>query len=192
MNVAIQLSPQAQAILQQVPQFPAAMQAGLVAALDQENEFTIGAIQRTRLSKRGPETLGVVTNRLRGSVARASARALPDGRSVVSAIGSNVAYAGVHEYGYRGPVAVRQHERRRFTQQQVGGNAYLDPKTGRIRKSRKRIERTLTGTFTVRAHTRKIDIKARAPFRRGILDRASAYTRALSRAIVAAWRGPIS
>lgn len=186
MSVAVQLSPEALALITRLERFPTALAQRVSAALDYENEITIGAIQRLRLSQRGPETLGVVTNRLRSSVSRAPARLAADGRTIISSIGSNVAYAGAHEYGFRGAVQVPAHQRRRFALRQVGGNAYLDPVTGRIRKTRKKQERTLTGTVTVRAHERQLNIKARAPFRRGIEARASAYGTALSRAITSA------
>lgn len=188
-TTTITLSPQAQAILRRTQYFVPVMAEAVARAVDRENELTIGEIQRLRLSRRGPDTLGVVTNRLRSSVSRAPAVISADRRRVVSSIGSNVRYAGVHEYGFKGPVYVRHHQRRTFGTFTTGGVAVLDPRTGRIRKQRKRTIQLTTGTTFVRGHTRLVDIKARAPFRRGIAARAGAYSTAISAAIVGAWEG---
>lgn len=184
--ITLTLTPEARAVLAQVQRFPERMATGLAASLDRENELSIGQIQRTRLSRRGPETLGVVTNRLRSSISRAPARLGEDGRTLVSAIGSNVEYAGAHEYGFRGTVPVRAHTRRRFETRSVGG-ATLDPRTGRIKKARKKTVREQSGIAQVRAHTRQVAIPERAYIRRTVEARAGAYEQSLSRAILRAW-----
>src|SRR4051812_17109033 len=104
MAFAIKIEDNAAAILAQVKAFPEAMAQSIARALDEQNELTVGHIQETKLSKRGPTTLGVIHNRLRLSVHRALA--VVKGNTIDSAIGSNVVYAGVHEFGFDGEVQV--------------------------------------------------------------------------------------
>src|SRR5690606_24659350 len=83
--------------------------------LDRENEYTVGATVRERMSfPRGvpstSEGLRVQTGRLRRSMTRS--RAIAAGGVVVSAIGSNVRYFGPHEFGFDGVQSVPAHERR--------------------------------------------------------------------------------
>jgi phage gpG-like protein len=92
--ITITLSPAAVRLLAAAKNFPVAQ---LARAIDRENQFTVGYIQRNKLSLRGPTTLGVVTNRLRSSI-RAS-KAVNYGDVIESGIGSNVVYAGIHEFG---------------------------------------------------------------------------------------------
>lgn len=189
-HVTITLPPETAALLARAPSWPRALTANLIKALDRQNEITTGTIQAKRLTGTGPfpvsaGRLGVVTNRLRASVR--PARAVLSGAAIVSAIGSNVNYAVAHEFGFAGTVQRAAHTRRRFLAQQVGGNAFLDPRTGRIRKTRKKIERVQTGSVQVKAHQLRVHIPERAPIRRGITDQLPAYAPALGAAIVAAF-----
>jgi phage gpG-like protein len=56
-----------------------------------------------------PERLGVVTGRLKGSITT-SVRA--SGAGIVGKIGTNVPYGAYHEFGFDGPVAVKEHQRK--------------------------------------------------------------------------------
>lgn len=127
----------------------------MVEEIDYQNELTVGHIQKTKLSRRGPETLGVITNRLRSSLRPARAQVVGD--RIVSGIGSNVAYMGVHEFGFEGTVTVRTHSRR------IAGSVE---------------------TTTVRTHDRKVSIKARAPIQKGLKERHRYYGRGVSEAIL--------
>ncbi len=189
----ITLPPQSRALLSRLQSLPAEVQTRIMRAIDKENEYSIGEIQRLRLSQKGPETLGVDTNRLRLSITRADARPTPSG-SILSAIGSNVEYAGAHEFGFRGNVTVRQHTRRIFgrgrglPQVTVEKVKYMR-RDGRIVEKRTTKKKGLAGEVTVRAHTRDMDIKERAPIRRTLEARLGAYSRSVSRAIIAAIEG---
>jgi len=163
MSIGVTLTPQAQALIARVDRFPASFPKRIGRRLDLENELTIGHIQATKLSRRGPRTLGVVTNRLRGSLRKRKATVRGNGR-IISAIGTNVVYAGVHEFGFKGRVSVRAHVRK-------GGVIF-----GRVQTSKEKI--------FVRAHSRRVRIKERAPIRRGIEERAGKYRQSLSTEIV--------
>jgi phage gpG-like protein len=158
---SIELSPESRRILSRMDRWPERTAAALVAALDLENELTVGHLQATKLSRRGPRTLGVRTNRLRLSVRTSPAR-VTEGIRITSSIGSNVEYFAVHEFGFHGTVTVRQHARR-ITQ------AFGRPLSAR--------------TATVRTHTRRVDFPARRMLARSLTERRANYTASLSAAL---------
>jgi len=92
--ISIRMDPACERLLAAAKNFPVAQ---LARAIDRENQFTVGYIQRNKLSLRGPTTLGVVTNRLRSSIRASKARW--SGTEIESSIGSNLVYAGIHEFG---------------------------------------------------------------------------------------------
>jgi hypothetical protein len=185
--LVIRIESNAAEVVKRLGQFPPAMQAAIGATLNRENELTVGDIQASKLSHRGPRTLGVVTNRLRSSLR--AAKAVVTAQDVDSSIGTNVSYAGAHEFGFQGTVPVRAHIRLVHTRQTVGGYKFLDPKTGKIRTKKNRKVAVATGYSTVRAHTRRMDIPERAFIRSTLAERAPRYGQALSTAIVGAWEG---
>ena len=160
--IQIRLTQQAQLILAGLRAFPEKMAAALVAEMDRQNEFTVGHIQKNRMTRRGPETLGVVTNRLRSSVR--PTKAVLQGGEIQSAIGSNVVYMGIHEFGGQ----TKPHK--------------IFPKKGRalafMRGGKSVVVKSVNHPGS--------KIPARAPIRRGIEDRAENYSRALSAAILRA------
>ena len=179
--IKITLTSNAREILKQFEVLPARMMRGLAAALDLENEFTLGEVQKRRLSgPTTPTTLSVRTNRLRRSMNTGDSfnifeRATASGTVVSSAIGSNVRYAGVHEYGFDGEVMVPGHTRKNITRQsfKFGGKA---------------VRRNVRGAdINVGAHKRRVSIPARAYLRRTIEECIPNYERALSEAVVNAW-----
>lgn len=178
MSFTIQLDSNAAQVAQQVKRFPPAMLEAIARALDLENELTVGHIQRTKLSRRGPTTLGVVSNRLRSSARRTEARVYADG--VESSLGSNVVYAGVHEFGYTGPARVNA-----FMRKNPAGDLFrVGPRGGR--------RQVASGISRVKAHTRNLRLPARAMFQTGLEERTANYTRSVSAAIVQAWQGGAS
>jgi phage gpG-like protein len=181
----IRLTTNAAAVVAQLTAFPQEMLLGVARALDQQNELTVGAIQRDKLSQRGPLTLGVRTNRLRSSVRPAKAIVTADG--VVSSIGSNVKYAGVHEYGSTAVVQVPAHTRQRPSD--VLGrsvSAVFNPASGKISRTAPRP----TGPIQVKAHQQRQNFPARRYIGRTIEERGDAYSQAISAAVLAAWNGP--
>lgn len=99
----IRFNPPADQVLQQVRQFPQRTLNAIARAMDRENELTVSVIVEKKLSHPrdgGPapsDGLRTDTNRLRASIRRTQARV--EVNSVVSSIGSNVEYAGIHEFG---------------------------------------------------------------------------------------------
>jgi phage gpG-like protein len=186
--IPIGISSNVAKIIGRAKEWPARVLRALAKTLDRENELTTAEIQANNLSRRGSSTLGVVTNRLRSS-ARPS-RAVITGQRIESAIGSNVIYAGVHEFGFRGMVTVRAHLRRNPRGDVFRGGrsvtAFLT-KDGHIR--RKRARPVAEGVSRVKAHTMQMNMPARAPFRSGVEDRLPAYRTAASDSLYKSWKG---
>ena len=191
--IAVELTSDARDVLDRFNALPNAMLRTMATALDLENQLTVGHIVSTKLSQRGPKTLGVVTNRLRGS-SRASKTEIK-GSELRGGIGTNVPYAGVHEYGYKGTVQIPAHRRRspqgdRFTVGTALVSRRLATALGAFGKGgrpRKNVKQVSSGLSYVKAHSRKVDFPERAMFRTGISERTAHYGTALSRAIVEAW-----
>lgn len=174
-------------LLRQFEQLPPTILRAVAGAIDEQNEYTVGHIVATKLSRRGPQTLGVITNRLRSSVR--PSKATIEGEVITSAIGSNVVYAGPHEFGFKGTVQVRAHSRTIIRTGKGGYAANLisfDWATGRIVRGKK-VKIVSSTTQQVKAHSRKMNIPARAPIRRGIQERAAAYAEPIAAAIVRAF-----
>jgi phage gpG-like protein len=150
----------------------------LAREMDYQNQLTIAQIQAGHLS--GPTTdssLSVRTNRLRSSV-RAS-KAIILGTGVASTIGSNVVYAGAHEFGAviertvkAGSVKLRTNKRGDILRH--GANGKLAIFAGRQHKQFKEVKFAGGKSYT-------ITIPARAPFGHGIADRLPDYTAAFER-----------
>lgn len=185
--ISFSISEKAKALLKRMRVFPG---KEIAKSIDLQNELTIGHIQSKKLSQRGPFTLGVVTGRLRRSVRRAQSKVLAD--RVLSAIGTNVRYGGVHEFGYSGAVNVKQHVRHggagdRFL---LGGKVITAAFARRIDPQyRKKLALAASGWSVVKAHQRTVNIRPRRMFQTGVAERAEDYGRAISEAIVKAWEG---
>lgn len=100
-EIFIEVDPRLKPLLERAQNPRAALAAG-ARAMDQENQFTVSAIQKDRLSfpATGPsQAIGcrVITNRLRGSLRATKTVIAYD--SLVSSIGSNVRYALFMEEG---------------------------------------------------------------------------------------------
>lgn len=121
------ISPEAQQLLETFRNTGDLMEV-LRKALEEQMWYTVGHIQAKYMSfpKDGPPMpngLRVQSNRLRGSQRQASGinqrgmgneRPVVNGTRIYTSIGSNVRYAGVHEYGFDGTVTVPPHTRRNF------------------------------------------------------------------------------
>jgi phage gpG-like protein len=183
----IELTQQAKDVLAGLQNLPALIAASIALAMDEQNELTIGHIQQAHLTGRGPfpvaeHKLGVRTNRLRGSV-RASAATVA-GNKVDSAIGSNVIYAAIHEFGGRihhpaREVKVRLHTDARGNLVRQLGNSNL----ARFAKSTHKRFKEITS----QGKAYDVDMPERAPFRTGIDECAPHYGKSISAAIVGEW-----
>ncbi len=184
----IALTSNAVDIVRHLQGVPERMNRQIAKAFDYENEMTIAYAQRTKLSGPRPEVLGVVTNRLRLSLRKSAA--VIQGDAVVSAIGTNVRYAGVHEHGFDGDVDVAQHSRRILGQ---ASRYTVSLETGRISAIKhKRKQRAVLGIVTVRAHRRHMKMPARPFISSSIAERSSDYSGVVSAAILVAWRDRLS
>lgn len=175
MSFEITITSNAAQAAAQLKAIPPAMVAGIAQALDRQNELTIGHIQAQKLSRRGPTTLGVISNRFRSSVNRTEASV--EGDAITSALGSNVAYAKIHEFGFDGPEHVKSHKRRiiAFDRYERQGSRLVQTQSG------------IRGT--VKAHTRHMRIAARRPFGSSLDERSAAYSSSISAALLTAWNG---
>lgn len=155
-SLQIELSPQARAVMARVREWPASAVARMARALDAENELTIGHITTTKLRNAAPQFLNARTGHLRHSLRAAATRVM--GAQIETAIGTNVGYAAVHEFGSK---------------------AYT------IRPRNRRALRFAAGGKKIFAYTvRHPGHRARAPIRTGIRERANHYAAALSEAVV--------
>jgi len=107
---------------------------------------------KERFQGKGPfpvsqHRLGNVTGRLKQDLY--AGKTVISGNGYIGKAGSSVTYFGIHEFGFVGNVSVRAHIRARHTL----------PK-----KKMSRLEQS------VRAHSRKLNIPARAPFQNAIAD----------------------
>lgn len=174
-TIQINLTSQAEALARRVADVPAVL--GVVAKeVDRQVQLTVAHITQFRLTGTGPfpvsdHKLGVRTGHLRRSL-RAT-RAQVSGSAVQASIGTNVVYAGAHEFGFDGTVMVGGHVRKRKVTRE-----FLS-KTGRAIRKRVRVGDTIVGP-----HPRKLKIPARAPITTGIEDRVPAMGAAVSAAIV--------
>ena len=191
--IPIALTTNAAAVIKRIDTFPARMGQGIAAALDRENELTVGAIVQDNLSypadtKKTPEHgLRVHTSRLRRSVR--PLRAVVGATEIRSAIGSNVRYAGVHEYGFSGTVTVRAHVRRNPAGDVFGSKgAVFNRSTGKITKA-KSTQLLASGITTVRQHSMKMNMRARFYIWSKLEERTARYGAAVSAAIELAWDG---
>ena len=148
-----------------------------------QNNLTVAHADRYYLNfpkQEPPVPIGLrkISGRLQGSV-RASEPVIIGDR-VESAIGSNVVYAAVHEFGYQGPQEVPAH-----TRAVKSRNVYRIGERADLRKSKL----SATGVALVKAFTREVNIPARAPIQSAIEDRADDYGKAISAEVAKAWEG---
>ena len=208
---SVEVSEEAKAIVHNL-QDKAAVAAVVCAVMDQQNELTTGYIQEHMLSGPGKKdltTLAVQTGLLRRSAHPVKARNY--GGVILSGIGSNVIYAGSHEFGVDKEVKVKEHQRRNvfadtfdyhgtaanritalrggiLSRKQVSQAAQDSGKYAFRKKKAKQLSEG--GTVTVRAHTMHMRLPARRCFERGIEARIAGYGPALSEAIIRGWRRP--
>lgn len=184
-TIQIILSPRANALLAAAPAWPVTLPRAIADALDKTNEDTTGYIIAKKLSRRAPAigpktTLGRITSLLANSAH--PTKAFVTGDRILSSIGSNVRYAGVHEFGLSVIVQVRAFNRRQVSNDVLRGRG----RRGFV--ARRKGERIVaTGFARVDAHKRRVNYPARHMFRTGIEERVAmgAYSRAVSRAVIA-------
>jgi len=186
--ISISLSPAAQTIVAALRSLPARLAAAMAGAMDLENQFTITHISQRRMRGNNnrpfpPELgiLGIRSGRLVSSLRASPAKV--EGNQITSTIGTNVVYAGVHEFGATltrtsrpGEVRLRTDARGELLRQGPGGRLAI------FARARHRRVRTVAYAG---GRVYDIHIPARAPITRGIEDRVPNYSAALSEAIEA-------
>jgi phage gpG-like protein len=188
-DLTITLSPEASRLLAACPQWPDALKRAVAKTLDLQLALTVGHIQARRLTGRGPFApaegrLGVRTNRLRSSLNAAPVQI--QGNVISGSIGSNVGYAGLHEFGATitktskpGTVRLRTNKAGELARQKGGRLAVFAKKTA---ANAREVSYLGGKSYTV-------TYPERTPIRRGITDRLPNLSRALSTAIVATLGG---
>ncbi len=161
--------------------FPQRAARAIARAMDEQNELTVSAIIQRRLSfsRDEPSTmegLRVQSGRLRRSMRRT--KAIIQGDQVVSAIGSNVKYAGIHEEGFSGTVQIPGHQRRQTKR--------LSFRFGGSTRSRE----TQGRDIFVKPHSRRMNLPARRFMARTIEERLPQYRDAIVKAVHSALEGP--
>jgi|ERR1035437_4294973 phage gpG-like protein len=188
-EIAFELTPKAQRLLQTLRNAPMSAPKDIAAAMDKENLATVSHIQTAYLSfsKGGPAVaigLRVQSNRLRG--AAWASPAVVSGNTISSAIGDNVKYAAIHEFGGTIHHAARSGTVRLKTD--ARGNLVGQRKNARLavfaKASHKRVKEV-----GFRSEAYDIEMPARHMFQRGITDRSEAYSRRISAAVIAAMKG---
>lgn len=194
----IELTPSAKAVISHIQTFPRRMQIGLIRALNQQNELTASRTIETKLNfshelKGKLQWLRRRTGKLQKSIRRGgedniSEAAHAEGDSIVSAIGSNVRYAAIHEFGWTGVVA--PHIRRRFKKTTILGDFAplgrgLRGLTGVTRRKSVRVKARGGDVFVGQSKIKTIPAR---PFLATTLqEREPEYSAALSRAIETEW-----
>lgn len=163
----------------------------VAAAMDVENLLTISHISEHRMrgnnGKSWPaelHVLGIRTNRYRQSLRHSQAQV--NGSQVTGGIGSNVKYAGIHEFGGTIKIGARSGVARLRTDK--SGNLLRQKSNAHLavfaRASHKQVKEV---AFTAEAH--EIEMPERRPVRSGIEDRAAKYGQGISKAIIEFWAG---
>lgn len=189
MNISIELSEEGTRAYHAITDFQGKILPAVTRGLDLGLELALGRTLATRFTGRGPfpvadHRLGIITGRLRSSIRRSAARTVNG--NVEAAVGTNVKYFGVHEYGFDGSVAVKAHKRTGYRNDQ-----------GKVLSKRAAQKQTKKGksvterTGEVKAHSRRVKVPARAPLRTGLEANKQLIADALSRQLVAAWRGEV-
>lgn len=182
LTIEIVLTPETRALMKRMENLPFILRKGIAAGMDKAGALMVSDIQAKRLSGKGPYPvdegrLGQVTRRLRTSVR--FTRAQIAGDLVHQTMGTNVSYAGVHEFGFNGQVHVPGFTRRQRSRDRVA----VENTTTKTGKPKKRKVVVASGIAFVKAHTRWMQIPARAPFGHGVADNTPTYTREIGTAV---------
>jgi phage gpG-like protein len=169
-TIKVEIPPDSRALIAKLQRFPVELGEAIKRGMNRAGALALGKITAERFTGLGPfpvseHKLGVRTGRLRGSLRWTPAQSVTSGGQLIEvsgAMGSNVEYLGVHEFGFDGTVNVKSFTRKvpelRF------GRAPAGPRARR------------PTTETVKAHTRTMRIPARAPLRTGIEEHLDDFT----------------
>lgn len=182
-TVEFKISGDAQAVLNRLT--GKSVLTAIARELDAQVQLTVAHIVEKRLTGKGPfpvseNRLGERTHLLRNSLR--GIKVTVDGDTITASIGSNVKYAGVHEFGGTIKRVLLAGSVRLATDRK--GNLLRQGKNGKLvvfaRKSRKSVQ---TVSF-LGGKRFEITIPERAPIRTGIADRQAEIGVAVSKAII--------
>ena len=185
-TVTIKLTDEAQGILRSIKGMTEGMSRAVARGMDQANQIAKTRIENQHLTGKGPfpvsqHKLGVKSGLLRKSTWANKARV--NGNTISSAIGSNVIYAAIHEFGgvihkdaKSGSVRLRVDRH---------GALFRQPGFAHLAIFARPQHKAREVKTKIKAHD--ITMPERAPFRTGIAESAADYTREISAAIVNTW-----
>lgn len=107
-----------QGLFNRLAELPQVLLQAVATGMKQAGPVIVGNAVKLRFtSQRGPfpiseHKLGRVTGRLRQSITNTPPQINANTGEVTMGFGSNVSYFAVHEFGFKGAVAVRAHKRR--------------------------------------------------------------------------------
>jgi hypothetical protein len=184
------------AVVRQLRGNDAAILPAAAQALNRGLLEATGVIQTEFLQGPRPSRLGEVTGRLRNSI---SHDVKITEKGVIGQIGTNVVYGAYHEFGFKGTVQVRAHERhvedsnwttaggrRRQLKQDLAGNV-IQIKRESIRSAMKRGVSFVVQQ--VRSHSRNINYAGRPYVRPGLYQVLPRIRELVNAEISAAMRG---
>ena len=187
MEQRIEMTAEARAVLKDLQTLPEWGLAAIARGMDKANQVALANIELKHLTGKGPfpvedHRLGVVTNRLRGA-----AHATPStvsGNTINSAIGDNVVYAAIHEFGgvihkfpKAGKVRLRTNAQGELMRQAANAHLAVFAKSTHTRV--KEVD------FVAQAHD--VTMPERAPFRTGIAEVLDQYGTIVSDEFLGAW-----
>lgn len=176
-KIEIVLDEETKARMSELAKFPQRMMPAVQRGMVRGANLAAGNIAITRLQGQGPfpvseHRLGWVTHRLQQSFMQTDeavkAGAVNSNEARVS-IGTDVEYAAVHEFGFRGEAQVRGHRRRVESRSQFRSVEIQSRKTGAFRKKK---ERFASGITFVETHYRMMNIPARKWLSTGLQENA--------------------
>jgi len=183
-GLQIKLSPEAEKIVAGYQTLPARLVTAVVAGMKEANLFAIANIQRAHLRGKGPfppseHKLGVRTGRLLGSVWDTDPTPVSN-TQIQSFVGSDVIYAGPHEYGGVIHHPALQLKLRHAVDKK--GSLLKQRTNSNLLKFAKRGKPARESTVQGKAYD--VTMPERAPFRAGLAESAPEYTRSISEKIM--------
>lgn len=119
---------------------------------------------RVKAQKLSGQALNVRSNLLRSSV---NYRIDDSGPDISGIVGTNVEYAAIHEFGFKGQMSVKQHLRQLRTASKFSLRKVKGQSIGVYMKTRGKLT---GGVATVKAHTRNVDLPERSFLRSALKE----------------------
>jgi phage gpG-like protein len=190
-DIQIKLSPAAAAL---VSDATASRVLGAISTeMQKQSLLTIGQASEKRMNfpGDGPTTLQGLRHRTGHLLRSLRATTTVSGDEVRTAIGSNLRYFGVHEFGFQGTQQVKAHTRKGPARVRLGAGGVVNlaaaTKLGLVKKGgtlKKGVGILVGGgLINVRAHERKANFPARMMIQKTIAERQQEVETAISNAV---------